>query len=533
MDKNTLSNYGWIVIAVLVLSVMIALATPFGQYIANGVTETYTGFGNTNESVMDLIKEDMGVLPTPEELQKKHKFEYYSTIDKAINDINSGNIGDNADVNKDNAVAGVFTNDEGVPNVVLLKDIVITETINPTTSVIINLGGKTLTANCSSNIGIKTGALDFVLTIDGRLSGSTINAVGNTTDIRFMQLQNKTVNILGGTYNITSNVATSCFALIAGGNNHIIDGATINVKQNADADMKAIIIQSADTATISNCKIEANATVGGTNAGIYTVYCKNININNTSINLNGDEDSVLYGMIFGTSVNANVTNSNIYTYGCYSYGVYNNSSATSVITNTTILADADGAYINDSYSIGIDNSGVININNCNIYGNHSGISSKGELCIDGGIYEGFSHGGIYFANTSKEARVKNATIANVDYKGKSDIFSATDKFASFYLGGGEGINNVVVYMDNCKLIGAKYGFVLRGTNGETGHKLYVSNTTLIGTNIRIDSKTDKLYIGKNCNFTHNDFIEYATSYDSIKKSDFESLVEYTNQNYLK
>ena len=40
MDKNTLSNYGWIVIAVLVLSVMIALATPFGSYIEQGIKNT-------------------------------------------------------------------------------------------------------------------------------------------------------------------------------------------------------------------------------------------------------------------------------------------------------------------------------------------------------------------------------------------------------------------------------------------------------------------------------------------------------------
>ena len=32
MDKETLSNYGWVVICVLVLVVMIALATPFGKY---------------------------------------------------------------------------------------------------------------------------------------------------------------------------------------------------------------------------------------------------------------------------------------------------------------------------------------------------------------------------------------------------------------------------------------------------------------------------------------------------------------------
>ena len=37
MHKEMLSNYGWIVICVLVLSVMIALATPFGIYVNNAV----------------------------------------------------------------------------------------------------------------------------------------------------------------------------------------------------------------------------------------------------------------------------------------------------------------------------------------------------------------------------------------------------------------------------------------------------------------------------------------------------------------
>lgn len=40
MDKETLSNYGWVVICVLVLVVMIALATPFGRYIADAVKST-------------------------------------------------------------------------------------------------------------------------------------------------------------------------------------------------------------------------------------------------------------------------------------------------------------------------------------------------------------------------------------------------------------------------------------------------------------------------------------------------------------
>lgn len=55
MDKNTLSNYGWIVIAVLVLSVMIALATPFGEYIKDAVWSTTEGLFNVQNNALDII----------------------------------------------------------------------------------------------------------------------------------------------------------------------------------------------------------------------------------------------------------------------------------------------------------------------------------------------------------------------------------------------------------------------------------------------------------------------------------------------
>ena len=54
MDKETLSNYGWVVICVLVLVVMIALATPFGKYIAEAVK-------NTTQSLFGVSKEALNV----------------------------------------------------------------------------------------------------------------------------------------------------------------------------------------------------------------------------------------------------------------------------------------------------------------------------------------------------------------------------------------------------------------------------------------------------------------------------------------
>lgn len=52
MDKETLSNYGWIVILVLILAVMIALATPFGNFIAGAIRSTTAGFFSVNENAL-------------------------------------------------------------------------------------------------------------------------------------------------------------------------------------------------------------------------------------------------------------------------------------------------------------------------------------------------------------------------------------------------------------------------------------------------------------------------------------------------
>ena len=53
MDKSTLSNYGWVVIVTLVLSVMLAFATPFGSYVAKGASNVIKTFANTSDDAID------------------------------------------------------------------------------------------------------------------------------------------------------------------------------------------------------------------------------------------------------------------------------------------------------------------------------------------------------------------------------------------------------------------------------------------------------------------------------------------------
>ena len=55
MDKETLSNYGWVVCVILVLAIMISLATPFGSVIRDKVTGTVENFKNNSEEVLDNI----------------------------------------------------------------------------------------------------------------------------------------------------------------------------------------------------------------------------------------------------------------------------------------------------------------------------------------------------------------------------------------------------------------------------------------------------------------------------------------------
>ena len=37
MDKETLSNYGWIIVVILIGSIMLMLATPFGKYLTANI----------------------------------------------------------------------------------------------------------------------------------------------------------------------------------------------------------------------------------------------------------------------------------------------------------------------------------------------------------------------------------------------------------------------------------------------------------------------------------------------------------------
>ena len=188
-----------------------------------------------------------------EELQEQYSFAYYSTMCKAVTDVNNGTLA-NADATKDTAVAGVYADESGGKNVVLLKDNTEAERIKPSVDMTINLGGHVLSTN--DYVGIQPSLGN--ITVDGRIFGSAI-IIRNSTAARVMQIVgpcNTTVN--GGTYSAHgegtgSNNATTF--LIAQNAELTILNAKIMATETS-SNCRGIDIKAGAKATISNCDIQ-------------------------------------------------------------------------------------------------------------------------------------------------------------------------------------------------------------------------------------------------------------------------------------
>ena len=55
MDKETLSQYGWIVIVVIILALMLGLASPLASTIGNSISNTVGGFSQKATASLENI----------------------------------------------------------------------------------------------------------------------------------------------------------------------------------------------------------------------------------------------------------------------------------------------------------------------------------------------------------------------------------------------------------------------------------------------------------------------------------------------
>ena len=393
------------------------------------------------------------------------KYEYYNHLNDAVNDVNLGTVGSNSDTTAENASVAVYNDENGLINVIFLKDITANETIVISADMIINLNGYTFSTVGITAIEIMSGNVVMV----GSKEGSSIEVIDSASARAIIQ-QDGNLKLIGGTYTVFDCAGTTSCIRVLGGNS-LVDAADITAFGSGG--------------TVRGLEVSVNACVEINNSNI-NVRCTDNNAQGLYIAGNGiinNSKLVVTAELKSRALNVAVT------------GVVT-ATETEFIGYTTALVKSV------SNSQGILNSGTLTINNCYAYGNHSAISNAGELYVYGGTYEGPGHGGIYFGNINAPAYVHDATLRYCDQKEGLDASKADFNDAGFYIGGGSDRNNVVVYMDNCDIGGDVWALILRGSSNEHNNTLYISNSRLTGKGyVRVDNNTHRLFIGAGNNFT--------------------------------
>lgn len=418
---------------------------PKGNYL----TEVPSGYA-TEQFVTDKITEAQiggGAADT--------SGDFYSSLFAAITDINNGTKANT--VPSESAKVKVFPADNGRTTVMLLDNVSESSLIDITKDIDLVLNGKVLSftaagayLNYSSNVDC---------TINGEVDGSAVQKIisGNTSSMYAINARG-VLKICGGRYHVESNTGTT------------------NLCIRVDATSKEL--------TIEGCTVSIRNTYGSSGR----FYARAIQNQGQKTVINNSE-------ILAVSR------------ATCAVGVVN----TSVLhmTNTSVKADAIDCHSGGMIAIAMDlrEGGNCYLNNCNVYGTHSGIQSSGNLYVNGGTYTGYCHGGFYFNHKSNvEAYVNDALMRAGNYEGEFDYSGKTsDIYSAFYIGD---TNNVEVYLDNCTIDGTdctQGAFVIRSSSGETNNTVNISNSNVVNGTVRIDPNSGhRVNIGIGCNFTPSD-----------------------------
>ena len=366
---------------------------------------------------------------------------YYNDIYVALSDVKNGCVGKHANLSSSQNVIKILKQNNNIA-ITLLQSITIQQPLEMM-DVHFDLNGHSITVKSDTGL-----IIDGQTEIIGNLDGSEI--LSNRDDVTLILIRRAaTCKIYGGNFSVTANNVRLC---------------GIHVYGNLELNDTSILINGNPT--------------DQTNPSVYGVY----------------------GNLFSR---VKIENSQIeaYTQNGNAFAFFNGDSAE--IKNST-LTGFSNYMSNEStftqYSVGCYNSGTLTLTNCNVSGIHSGVDSCGSLIVDGGTYSGFGHGGIYFSGSNQTSYVVNATLQEMAMPNGYVSHGLNSTHGGCYIGGGNKHNNLIVYMNNCKILATKHAIVLRGTSNENNNQMYVSNTIIDVLSVRIDNDTHKLHIGIGCNF---------------------------------
>ncbi len=336
---------------------------------------------------------------------------------------------------------------EAGESVKLGADITMPEALLLDSDVTLDLNGYKITTGISNAIAVNANVI-----LNGVVPGSGITAVAaDNNEANLFDVISGSLQINGGTYSVTT-------------------------KNAGTAKNQAEVIHVSTGASL----VMSDAVVTATNAE-----------NGSVVGVLADEGSVV------DLTNTNVTVSS--GLGLENVGVY--SKADVKLSNCEIVAKAHytaNEAGNDyaSHSRGVYCEGKLEMYDSYVWGSHAGVTAKGDVYVDGGTYEGYGHGGIYFAGNDSTSYIYNASINWAEMKEGTyaDEVAGTNG-AGMYVGGASGMT---IYMDNCDIYGTYYGIVLRNSSGEKNNKVYISHSEFTGCSryaFRIRSGKNTAYSG--------------------------------------
>ena len=413
-------------------------------------TGSFGGSANINNNIADYQQ------PTYiENIQKENKCYYYSTLKKAIDDVNNNTMGQNGDSTKEDAVAFVYTED-GTNYVVLLKDHTTNESIETTKTMTVVLGGHTISGSFKILSNTSSSA---TLTIDGRISGSTITSTSTAATNGVCIYNYGGLIVRGGTYNLICESPQKGGAAIASHTNSTF------------ADIKEAVI---------NCS--------GTSMKMFGIQAKrNSTINGCTITLSNNKTPS-----HTATIDTNLTTVGVYVLNDGENNIITNTQITTMSGEGRYISDSDGLdYYTGSICVFVLGNSEATISNCELVSACVGLQSQGgnvsvrDTRITGGrsVTTTTQTSTIYFENCQL-SRDTSLVIQDV---------SGTAKAAMI-------IRDSNIAMHNCTINGSTARLYV-----ESSSTLKISQSTFTNINKFTITGNSVIYVG-----TRNNLPSFAT-----------------------
>lgn len=390
-----------------------------------GTQEEYEIAKTNNEIALGAI---IAILESS--IQNTETITYYSSLSDALSETNG-------DTNLTDASTIAVKESEDSKTISLLSNIETTEATNIEEDISLELNDYTITTTATPAIRIKSN-----VTITANNNGGIVVNAPTAQKGTVLSVMSGELNVDGGTYIANTSAAgtstnqTQCL--------YAYTDTTLNVKN----------------ATIISIDIDNGCANGVTGLAGSTIILENCDVTTSS----------------GTSLE--------------NRGISSKGDITLINCNVNALANYTANSAGTAYaanSRGVWCSGHLIMRDTNVYGAHAGVTVQGTCYINGGIYKGYGHGGIYLAGTSGPHYFYNAEFdwCPMADGTVADTVAGTNG-AGFYIGG---TSNQIAYFDNCdfNMIDANgetyknaelpfYGIVMRTSGGEKNNVVYISNS---------------------------------------------------------